>query len=63
MGSTALSLPFFQRRNLKPKGGTEGSIWYSGNLTGHVWRKSRDSVRGISESANWTWRENKGKQA
>jgi len=53
-------LPFPLFRRLEPKGGTEGSIWYSCNLTGHVTRKSRDSVRGVSESANCTWRENRG---
>ena len=26
-------------------------------------RKSRDSVRGVSESANCTWRENRGEEA
>jgi len=56
-------LPFPLFRRLEPKGGTEGSMWYSCNLTGHVTRKSRDSVRGVSESANCTWRENRGEEA
>jgi len=38
-------LPFSLFRQLEPKGGTVGSIWYSCNLTSHVMRKSRDSVR------------------
>jgi len=55
-------LPFPLFRRPEPKGGTKGSIWYSCNLTGHVTRKSRDCVRGVSESANCTWRENRGVQ-
>ena len=50
-----MPFPLFRRR--EPNSGTEGSIWYSCHLTGHVLRKSRDSVRGVSESANCTWRE------
>ena len=60
-GSAVLPFPLPQRR--EPKGGTEGSTWYSCNLTGHITRKSRDSVRGVSESANCTWRENRGVQS
>jgi len=60
-GSAALPFPLPRRR--EPKGGTEGSMWYSCNLTGHVTQKSRDSVRGVSESANCTWRENRGVQS
>jgi len=56
------ALPFPLPRRHEPKGGTEGSMWYSCKLTGHVTRKSRDSVRGVSESANCTWRENRGVQ-
>jgi len=63
VGGGLVFLPFPLFRRLEPKGGTEGSIWYSCNLTGHVTRKSRDSVRGVSESANCTWRENRGKEA
>jgi len=48
-GSAALPFPLPRRR--EPKGGTEGSIWYSCNLTGHVTQESPDSVRGVSESA------------
>jgi len=61
VGSTAL--PFSLLRRREPKGGTKGSMWYSCNLTGHVMRKSRDSVHGVSESANCTWRENRGEEA
>jgi len=62
-GGGLVFLPFPLFRRLEPKGGTEGSIWYSCNMTGHVTRKSRDSVRGVSESANCTWRENRGEEA
>jgi len=62
-GGGLVFLPFTLFRRLEPKGGTEGSIWYSCNLTGHVTRKSRDSVHGVSKSANCTWRENKGEEA
>jgi len=60
-GVGCFAFPLTRRR--EPKGGTEGSRWYSCNLTGHVTRKSRDSVRGVSESANCTWRENRGVQS
>jgi len=62
-GGGLVALPFPLPRRLEPKGGTVGSMWYSCNLTGHVTRKSRDSVRGVSESANCTWRENRGEEA
>jgi len=62
VGGGLVFLPFPLFRRLEPKGGTEGSIWYSCNLTGYVTRKSRDSVCGVSESANCTWRENRGVQ-
>ena len=60
VGLVFLPFPLFRRR--EPTGRTEGSIWYSCNLTGHVTRKSRDSVRGVSESANCTWKENRGEE-
>jgi len=57
-GLGSVFFPFPLPRRAEPKGGTVGSMWYSCNLIGHVTRKSRDSVRGVSESANCTWREN-----
>ena len=55
--------PFPLFRRLERKGRTVGSISYLCNLTGHVTRKSRDSVCGVSESANCTWMENRGVQS
>ena len=62
-GGGLAALPFPLPPRLEPKGGTVGSMWCSCNLTGHVTRKSRDSVRGVSESANCTWKENRRKEA
>jgi len=45
------------------KGEAVGSMWYLCNLTIHVMRKTRDSVYGVSKSANCTWRENRGEEA
>ena len=62
-GLGLIFFPFPLPRRAEPKGGAVGSMWYSCNLTGHVTRKSRDSVRGVSGSANCTWRENRGEEA
>jgi len=62
-GLGSVFFPFPLPRRAEPKGGAVGSMWYLCNLTGHVTRKSRDSVRGVSESANCTWRENRGEEA
>ena len=60
-GSAALPFPLPRPR--EPKGGPVGSMWYSCNPTRHVMWKSRDSLCGVSESANCTWRENRGEEA
>ena len=62
-GGGSVALPFLLRRRRESKKVTEGSMWYSCNLSGQARRKSQDSVCGVSESANCTWRENRGVQS
>ena len=51
----------FPLRHHRPEGLPEAFMWQSCNLTGHVTRKFRDSVRGVEKSANCTSEKNRGK--